>query len=93
MVSRCHYTATALRAKKKKAVQAIASARRISLYTKAGKLRKKSTLIRKILGKSRKRLHLKKRRQVGPYLRYHPHKKCRSLNVVKRRRSARLRRD
>ncbi len=92
MVARCHYTATALKAKKKRAVQAIASARRISLNTKAGKQRKKSTLIRLILHKSRKRLRLKRRRQVGPYLRYHPHKKCRSLHVVKRRRSARLRR-
>jgi len=92
MVAQCHYSATMLKKKKKKAIQAIASARRISLYTKAGKLRKKSTLIGKILHRSRKRLGLKRRRQVGPHLRYHPGKKCRSLSVVKRRRSARLRR-
>lgn len=91
MVAHCHYNATMLRLKKKRAVQAIASARRISLYDKRGKLRTKEKLIKKILGKSRKRFHLKKRRSVGPYLRYHANKKCRSLTVVKRRRSARLR--
>lgn len=87
----CHYSATMLKQKKKRALQAIAMHRHIALVDKHGKTRKKSTLIRKILGKSRKTLKLKKRRSVGPHLRYHPSKKCRSLVVQKRRRSARLR--
>lgn len=74
----CHYSATMLKQKRKKALQVIAAKRHISLKDKSGKMRKKSTLIRKILGKSRKRLGLKKRRSVGPHLRYNPHKKCRS---------------
>jgi len=65
-------------------VQAIAVARNIAIQNKSGKMRKKATLIRKILHRSRKVLKLRKRRSVGPHLRYNPGKKCRTLVVVKR---------
>jgi hypothetical protein len=93
MVVACHYSATSLRQKKKRAVQAIASARHVALYNKSGKLRKKATLIRKILGKSYRALKLKKRRSVGPHLRYNPSKKCRSLVITRLRRSKRTRKS
>lgn len=92
-VAKCHYSSTTLMKKKKKQVQAIAMARNIRTTSKkTGKPLKKKTVVRLILHKSRKRLGLKKRRQVGPYLRYHSSQKCRSLVITRRkaRRSARL---
>jgi hypothetical protein len=89
---KCHYSATMLKQKKKRAVQAIAAARHIAITKKSGGMRKKSTLIRLILHKSRKSLGLKRRRLVGPHLRYHPSKKCRSLVVTHLRRSTRRKR-
>jgi hypothetical protein len=84
MPEACHYSITALKKKKKRAVQAIASMRGISIYKKSGGQRKKGTLIQKIASKSRKSLGLKKKRSVGPHLRYNPSKKCRSLVITKK---------